>query len=181
MLRFGARVRMGVDWRSWVSVGKGADICDPHDRSTSHDLSARFQGRTQQRFGLLLFRPLCRDQSSILRTGRRSIPLKSIRTRQLRYNIASDTEIRTIKISAGAAANCRDGGIGRRAGLRIQCRKACRFESCSRHHKIRARHGTVSPLDTFERHSDQTRVLAANLLAGTAVKHARNYCTCCKP
>ena len=32
--------------------------------------------------------------------------------------------------------NGRDGGIGRRAGLRIQCRKACRFESCSRHQKI---------------------------------------------
>jgi hypothetical protein len=30
----------------------------------------------------------------------------------------------------------RDGGIGRRAGLRIQCRKACRFESCSRHQNL---------------------------------------------
>ena len=38
---------------------------------------------------------------------------------------------------------CRDGGIGRRAGLRIQCRKACRFKSCSRHHRLRRRKQTT--------------------------------------
>ena len=32
-----------------------------------------------------------------------------------------------------AAPVCGCGGIGRRAGLRIQCRKMCRFKSCHPH------------------------------------------------
>jgi hypothetical protein len=56
-----------------------------------------------------------------------------------RYNIASEADITEVpqKLPYDAVlTNGRDGGIGRRAGLRIQCRKACRFESCSRHQKI---------------------------------------------
>jgi hypothetical protein len=53
----------------------------------------------------------------------------------------------------------RDGGIGRRAGLRIQCRKACRFESCSRHHKIWGETWLgLALFNIFQPHENQARV-----------------------
>ncbi len=117
----------------------------------------------------------------LIRSAQR-LPKPKTRPIFKRYNIASEADITEVpqKLPYDAVlANGRDGGIGRRAGLRIQCRKACRFESCSRHQKIQGE-TIVSPFNLSDAHSDQVVRLLLNPPAGTR-KASQNYCTCCNP
>ena len=58
------------------------------------------------------------------------VPHKESWLRGLKYRTANAEVVVIRQFESGTLLKCSCGGIGRRAGLRNQCLRACRFESC---------------------------------------------------